>query len=49
MDIELHPAVSLETADRMFCFYETQAPARKGKAKAEAKISGTQASMEAFS
>jgi DNA polymerase I len=37
-----------ELADRVFCIYDEQAPA-KGRAKAEAKTPGAQATLEAYS
>jgi len=37
-----------ELADRVFCFYEEQAPAR-GRAKVEARMPGAQKTLEAYS
>jgi len=37
-----------ELADRVFCFYEGERSPMKGRAKADAKISGAQATLEAY-
>jgi hypothetical protein len=38
-----------ELADRAFCFYEGERSPMKGRAKADAKMSGAQATLEAYS
>jgi hypothetical protein len=38
-----------EPADRVFCFYEGERSPMKGQAKEDAKISGAQATLEAYS
>jgi hypothetical protein len=38
-----------EVADRVFCFYEGERSPMKGRAKADAKMSGAQAILEAYS
>jgi hypothetical protein len=44
LDPHLHKMTEL--ADRVFCFYEGQA---RGRARAEAKMPGAQATLEAYS
>jgi len=47
--LDTHLEKMTELADRVFCFYEMpKAPAR-GKAKAEIKMNGSQATLEVFS
>jgi len=46
--LDPHLQKMAELADRVFCFYEEQAPAR-GRAKAEARMPGAQATLEAYS
>jgi hypothetical protein len=38
-----------DLADRVFCFYEGERSPMKGWAKADAKMSGAQATLEAYS
>ncbi len=46
--LDPHLQKMAELADRVFCFYEEQAPAR-GQAKAEARMPGAQKTLEAYS
>jgi hypothetical protein len=47
--LDPHLEKMTELADRVFCFYEGQQAPARGRAKAEIKMPGSQATLEAFS
>jgi DNA polymerase I len=47
--LDTHLEKMAELADRVFCFYEMPKAPAKGRAKAEMKIPGSQATLEVFS
>ena len=47
--LDPHLQKMTELADRVFCFYETPKAPAKSRAKAEPKMPGAQATLEAFS
>jgi hypothetical protein len=47
--LDTHLEKMTELADRVFCFYEMPKAPAKGRAKAEMKMPGSQATLEVFS
>ena len=47
--LDPHLEKMTELADRVFCFYEMPKATAKGRAKADPKMSGAQATLEAYS
>lgn len=47
--LDPHLEKMTELADRVFCFYEMPKATAKGRAKTDSKISGAQATLEAYS
>ena len=47
--LDPHLQKMTELADRVFCFYEMPRASAKGRAKAEPKMQGNQATLEAYS
>ena len=47
--LDPHLEKMTELADRVFCFYEMPKAPAKGRAKAESKMPGAQATLEAYS
>ena len=47
--LDTHLEKMAKLADRVFCFYEMPKPPAKGSAKAEMKMPGSQATLEAYS
>ena len=48
-ELDSHLQKMAELADRVFCFYEMPKAPVKGRAKAEAKMPGAQATLEVYS
>jgi hypothetical protein len=47
--LDPHLEKMTELADRVFCFYEMPKTPAKGRTKADPKMSGAQATLEAYS
>jgi hypothetical protein len=47
--LDIHLQKMTELADRVFCFYEMPKAPAKGRAKADSKTQGNQATLEAYS